>query len=161
MVLSFVLFCISCSASMKSSTVCMGTFLLATLLSIVNWQVVNAGLEHTCNEETIRQGPAQGAHCGVEIPNILQLLCAPAGYNERMSDRQRRNLVPTSRAVGRRGNGLRDIIISKRQAKSYLTKRDRNWTGIVCECCYNKCILEELLDYCKDPSHFKSQQLRS
>ena len=45
---------------------------------------------------------------------------------------------------------LQGIILGKREAVSYLTKRSSGTTfqGIVCECCYNQCAFEELFQYC-------------
>ncbi|XP_036357072.1 con-Ins Im1 isoform X1 [Octopus sinensis] len=150
------------AGSMKSCNMCTTwTMLLALLISLLNWQLVIAGLEHTCNEETIRQGAASGGYCGDKIPNFLRLICSPGGYSD--GPRQRRNYVSpyASRGLRHRSSTLKDIIISKKKAKSYLVKRDRNWSGIVCECCYNTCTIEELLDYCKDPRDFRARVQQS
>ncbi|GAB1600636.1 con-Ins Im1-like [Argonauta hians] len=143
------------AGSMKSCSMCTTwTMLLALLVSLLNWQLVIAGLEHTCNEETTRQGAASGGYCGDKIPNILRVLCTPGGYSDGHVERR-------SYGLRHRSSTLKDIIISKTKAKSYLMKRDRNWSGIVCECCYNTCSIDELLDYCKDPQEFKARLQRS
>ena len=43
------------------------------------------------------------------------------------------------------------ILIPRSEANSYLVKRSAYYEqGIVCECCYHRCSLRELLSYCRN-----------
>lgn len=46
---------------------------------------------------------------------------------------------------------LKDILLGKKEALSYLHKRQASYgtQGITCECCYNACNFYELLEYCQ------------
>ena len=54
-----------------------------------------------------------------------------------------------------------NIFIPKYEAHSYLRKRARGkwgsaghgYQGVVCECCYNRCSIMEMKQYCADRSH--------
>lgn len=51
--------------------------------------------------------------------------------------------------ISDRVDQLKDIIMGKTEAFSYLQKRsDYQKKGIVCECCYNQCSILELQQYC-------------
>lgn len=45
---------------------------------------------------------------------------------------------------------LKDIILSKKDAVSFLSKRHITEQNIVCECCRYRCSLFELMGYCSD-----------
>lgn len=57
---------------------------------------------------------------------------------------------------------LKDIILGKREALSYLHKRRAVYgtQGITCECCYNSCTYSELAEYC-NWQESDSQETRS
>ncbi|KAL5010790.1 hypothetical protein ScPMuIL_013095 [Solemya velum] len=93
--------------------------------------------------EVRREGPHAQGLCGSQITEIVKLVCGTRGYNER----------PVKRSEDEeeidRVDQLKDIIMGKTEAFSYLQKRsDYQKKGIVCECCYNQCSILELQQYC-------------
>ncbi len=44
--------------------------------------------------------------------------------------------------------GLQSLLLTKKDAMSYLVKRQGDGQNIICECCYNQCTLTEMLQYC-------------
>ena len=53
---------------------------------------VHAGLERECKMD-YEPGSYQGVHCGVQLSEMLQLLCHPYGYYSGSRPRYRRELV--------------------------------------------------------------------
>ncbi|XP_063403492.1 molluscan insulin-related peptide 3-like [Mytilus trossulus] len=100
-----------------------------------------AGLDKTCTSEARDH---QHGLCGRGLSETLQLICM-GQYNIP---------VPGKRDVDEdqypRVSRLQGIILGKREAFSYLSKRSSaiRFQGIICECCYNQCGYDELLQYC-------------
>lgn len=101
-----------------------------------------AGFERTCSSQVEQRGAHPEGLCGSSLSTTLQLVCE-GGYN-----------IPEKRHYGGdpfpRYSPLQGIILGKREAVSYLSKRaaGTKFQGIVCECCYNSCSWEELIQYC-------------
>ncbi|XP_067675462.1 con-Ins Im2-like [Haliotis asinina] len=113
---------------------------LGVLFLHVGW--VLGDWEHSCSLETKREGP-QGI-CGSRLPDVLDLVCRVyGGYTEKWF---RKRSDEDSK------NRIKDIILGKRDALAYLSKRSTSSfgeQGITCECCYHRCSYSELRQYCK------------
>ncbi|XP_064621442.1 molluscan insulin-related peptide 3-like [Lineus longissimus] len=133
-------------ATMTQSIPILLTSLLLLIDQLTSTQA--SGHTKTCTQEDILRGPARGALCGPHLANILSVIC-PNGYHTFKTDTEftTRHYVP---------------FISVHRAKSSVRSKkwDSSWTGIVCECCYNRCFFGQLLEYChtsnRIPSYTKS-----
>eukprot|EP00106_Octopus_bimaculoides_P005155 XP_014772597.1 PREDICTED: molluscan insulin-related peptide 3-like [Octopus bimaculoides] len=104
---------------------------------------VKAGLEHRCNDETISRTSVSSSYCAAKMPNFLRLVCNREEYGK-MDE----ILFYTTRCPKPKRSKLNGVVISKKKAKSHLTRKSNFWCGIVCECCHHTCSLDELLAYC-------------
>ncbi|XP_063401955.1 molluscan insulin-related peptide 3-like [Mytilus trossulus] len=91
--------------------------------------------DRICNSQST---PHPFGVCGSELSNIMQLICGDRGFNSRMSKRGEVIEDTTD-------SPLHGIILGKRKAMAYITKRR---THIVCECCHNSCEFSEMEQYC-------------
>nr|AQS80519.1 insulin-like 2B precursor [Charonia tritonis] len=139
--------------------------LLMLLLLALNVLWVQGGYEHTCTLATRRQGSHRAGICGSRLPKVIQQVCrvmgrgyAGATVEGRKRSARLQKLSRTTRDASFDEN-LRDVLLNKREALSYLKKRSTRLStrgrlgrfgtqGITCECCYNQCSLSELLQYC-------------
>ncbi|XP_050391399.1 con-Ins Im2 [Patella vulgata] len=117
----------------------------------LNLGTVLGHLEWTCTLETKREAP-RGV-CGRRLPDLLSLVCVSfGGYREKWF--RKRSDEDTA-------HNLKNIILGKRDAFSYLSKRRSSYgeQGITCECCYHACSFRELRQYCKDPNQIKKRSV--
>lgn len=143
MTLTFSLWCLV-TASMNSqyTNICFLT-LLVTLASNLDFSL--AGFEHTCSPY---QRPHPSGLCGPALIEVIPTLCTALGGSVYSKMRSKRDIdhVPEK---------MRGILLNKKDAMSYLTKREAGGhRSITCECCYNQCNIVELLQYCSLPSLF-------
>ncbi|CAG5135825.1 unnamed protein product [Candidula unifasciata] len=115
--------------------------LILTLVQLVG--VTHADLERVCD---YRSRAHHEGFCGANLDNMLHLVCSGLNVN-----------VPSKFIAKRQTDNfqninLRSIMLNKKDALSYLAKRE-NPGNIVCECCYNPCTIYELSQYCDLPSH--------
>ncbi|XP_076445560.1 con-Ins Im1-like [Babylonia areolata] len=126
-----------------------------------------AGLEHTCLLSTRLRGPDPNGMCGSRLSNVVRELCRTigsgyAGGKKRAGPFMTSVADPVLNGDSQQGT----LLLTKRQALSYLQKqrppfsapglyaasllqkRSRGTKGITCECCYHRCSLGELLQYC-------------
>ncbi|XP_064594636.1 molluscan insulin-related peptide 3-like [Liolophura sinensis] len=98
---------------------------------------VEAGYGKTCSPERRREGPAARGMCGTHLSDALSVVCGGIFSVAKRSEQ------PSART-------LKDIIANKQDALDYLGKRSSGLerTGVVCECCYHKCNIMEMLEYC-------------
>lgn len=97
-----------------------------------------ANYEHTCD---FQSRPHPRGFCGSALSDIIHNVCTSATarlLNRYMSKRD------ADTAPGER---MRKIILNKKEAFSYLSKRETRGS-IVCECCHNSCLISEMLQYC-------------
>ncbi|XP_046344562.2 con-Ins Im2-like [Haliotis rufescens] len=101
-----------------------------------------ADFEKTCNLEDRREGPAAGGICGSRLPEVIRLTC--------LVRRHRRSAKSLKGKAIDKQSELKDLTLHKSTALSYLLKRSNGLgeQGITCECCYNRCSLTELMQYC-------------
>ncbi|KAL8619036.1 hypothetical protein ACOMHN_020734 [Nucella lapillus] len=133
--------------------------------------MVHAGYEHTCYLAN-RNRPHPKGLCGSNLPNTLRQVCQHLGrgyagglFGKRANNDIGMDAGAEEQEEGEQGEKLRGVLMSKRQAMAYLEKRKRlpdgffglshllmtkrvEPQGITCECCYNRCNLNELLQYC-------------
>uniref|UniRef100_A0A098LY04 Ubs_11 putative toxin n=1 Tax=Unedogemmula bisaya TaxID=746885 RepID=A0A098LY04_UNEBI len=135
--------------------------LLMVALGLLLQVLVAHSYEQTCNSETREEGPHPQGICGSNLSEILWVLCSD-GHNSGRRSNRKRAADPESDDTAGKGR-LRGLLLSKRQALSYLKKQktskegigyDRKLQkrqqsqGIVCECCYHHCSYNELIEYC-------------
>ncbi|XP_046346308.1 molluscan insulin-related peptide 1-like [Haliotis rufescens] len=97
---------------------------------------VNAYYEHTCYLDDRK--PSVGGLCGRRASMMVDMVCRGSfgKRNVRFMDDDP-SLEPVKFAA------------PKREALSYLGKRTSE-QGFVCECCYHRCSIGELREYCHD-----------
>nr|ABU82759.1 insulin-like peptide 1 precursor [Tritonia tetraquetra] len=123
-------------------------FLVYTaVLFVCQVSKVSANLEHVCSPSHFEN--QQIGICGDRLATSVQFICQYAVSSARY-------LVKRSypRDIDKE---IHDIMLNKKDALSYLTKRS-GYQGIVCECCINSCSVNELIQYCEPPS---SRRIRS
>ncbi|KAL8608728.1 hypothetical protein ACOMHN_067426 [Nucella lapillus] len=129
--------------------------LLSSLLALhFNCCAVYGSYERTCTLATRSRGAHPNGICGKNLAQIVSVLCTPRGYVSNWFTK--RSAPNKPRQDGDFVNrNLRGILLNKKDALSYLHKREPRATrrnfgsqGITCECCYNRCSYYELLQYC-------------
>ncbi|XP_052808151.1 con-Ins Im2-like [Mya arenaria] len=132
--------------------------LLSLVMSLL--RAVCADWERVCTPFTRSFGAHPGGICGHRLDEMLDVLCVD-GYNQYPSQssgyggyfRRKRHTKTDD------GPSLRDIVIPKSEANAYLSRQKRSSyynRGIVCECCFHRCDIMELLSYCRTsgPDYF-------
>ncbi|GFO09789.1 insulin-related peptide [Plakobranchus ocellatus] len=96
-----------------------------------------AGYEHSCQ---YNQQPHPNGLCGSRLADAVQSVCRARG---------KRGLKrgATSLSDFTKGGMSESISLKKREAVNFLVKRN-TYQDIICECCYNKCDMHELEQYC-------------
>jgi len=120
-------------------------WLLTVLLTLASHLHLSLGNhEHTCRSGFNRPHP-RGV-CGVSLALVIDNLCAAmqrGGFLARVV--HKREARDTSNHVNEK---MRGIMLNKKEAFSYLSKREATGS-MTCECCYNQCRLFELAQYCQ------------
>ncbi|NP_001191615.1 insulin precursor [Aplysia californica] len=132
-----------------SANACLLTLLL-TLAS--NLDISLANFEHSCNGY---MRPHPRGLCGEDLHVIISNLCSSLGGNRRFLAK-----YMVKRDTENVNDKLRGILLNKKEAFSYLTKREASGS-ITCECCFNQCRIFELAQYCRLPDHFFSRISRT
>jgi len=131
---------------------------------IYNMHVQSCTAQKTCTVGA--NTPHPKGVCGTLITELLKLLCGGT-YRER-SDLVKRSPAAAQSILDMDPKTLldltkkaklndevqmgRDAFYDKRDATMFLQKKaDYYITGISCECCYNKCDIREMVNYCKEP----------
>ncbi|KAL3882335.1 hypothetical protein ACJMK2_028688 [Sinanodonta woodiana] len=105
---------------------------------------VFAAFERSCSTWTVSRGPDPRGICGRRLDETVKLLCGTFGYNGRPSFYKKKR-----EAEGKDLFGLERFLLRREEAHSYLVKRSNFYQqGISCECCYHRCLIGELLQYC-------------
>ncbi|XP_059169871.1 molluscan insulin-related peptide 3-like [Physella acuta] len=129
------------------TALCLASVLLALLHNI---GVTQGGYEHTCSYHS---RPHKRGLCGKRLADMVEYLCY-SGFGNYMS-----KVVRKRNAEIVIDENLRGILLNKKEALSYLTKREVRGS-ITCECCYNRCTQSELLQYCPiQPLHRDKRSL--
>lgn len=90
---------------------------------------IDADYEHSCTfHEKLNN---QKYFCGDNLKKMLQTICRMVGRKKRSVDRSEKVFHPKKRALA---------MLNKRQNEGN--------QGIICECCVNKCSLNEMAQYC-------------
>nr|P80090.2 RecName: Full=Molluscan insulin-related peptide 3; AltName: Full=MIP III; Contains: RecName: Full=Molluscan insulin-related peptide 3 B chain; Contains: RecName: Full=Molluscan insulin-related peptide 3 A chain; Flags: Precursor [Lymnaea stagnalis]AAB28954.1 insulin-related peptide III [Lymnaea stagnalis] len=111
-------------------------FMVTVFLTLLlNVSITRGTTQHTCS---ILSRPHPRGLCGSTLANMVQWLCST--YTT--SSKVKRQAEPDEE-----DDAMSKIMISKKRALSYLTKRESR-PSIVCECCFNQCTVQELLAYC-------------
>ncbi|BFZ24639.1 hypothetical protein BsWGS_27678 [Bradybaena similaris] len=94
--------------------------------------------------------PRVGGICGHHLANLLSMICESLQNSHAFT----RYIVKrqTEKSLG---DNLRSIMLNKKDALSYLAKREATGS-IVCECCIHSCSVFELVQYCDLPSHYRN-----
>ncbi|XP_076078985.1 con-Ins Im1-like [Mytilus galloprovincialis] len=114
------------------------------------WPVL-AGFEKYCMSQTERYGGHKDGICGDELSLVVTLVCEGKFSLPKKRSVDHKN---SNEDIFPRFSPLQGQILGKRNALSYLGKSKRfydygsSYQGIVCECCYNHCSLDELSQYC-------------
>nr|ALJ03493.1 insulin-like peptide 1 [Sinonovacula constricta] len=106
--------------------------------------------------------------CGMQISELLKTVCGSSGYFEEeykkrspdvtsstpLLDMDAKEVLLLSRKARSaklpENHALSDVLFNKEDATMFLDKRDNfHQTGIVCECCYNRCGNRKNPRYCK------------
>lgn len=126
-------------------------WLVATLLTVC-WRMDTAlaNFEHTCSGVDIEWRPHRHGKCGNSLRETVDTMCrffAMPSLSKFLVKRD--TSAQTSGKMGKMGS----ILLNKKEAMSYLTKREAH-QSITCECCYHSCSYMELLQYCNVPERF-------
>lgn len=89
--------------------------------------------ERVCYHSNINR-PVGGGFCGPALTNAMSAVCALRSQGKRSVD----SISTLSKAP---------VAVEKKDAMRFLTKRDA-FSNIYCECCYNRCSISELQEYC-------------
>ncbi|GFS20079.1 insulin-related peptide [Elysia marginata] len=109
-------------------------FLVAVLVPLAECQDrPTESSERVCYHSN-NNTPAPGGLCGDILVNSVRLACRlPRG---------KRSNLPLSKV-----RTADTLTLQKRDAMRFLVKKDI-FSNIVCECCYNRCSIRELQEYC-------------
>ncbi|XP_064628879.1 con-Ins Im2-like [Lineus longissimus] len=111
------------------------------------------GWAKTCTEDDVERGPV--GVCGPHLSSMLGTICVNGYYAGDAFIKKRS--ADTSEAEETEERIV--PFISTDRAKTYLKSKrwgGEGWSGIVCECCYNRCTYTELQQYCNQPSSKRS-----
>jgi hypothetical protein len=123
---------------------------LALLLVLALYsQEASADYEKTCN---YLSRPHRRGLCGASLADVIADLCSNFAQPAHTSMTR----ITKRKADMRNSESLKEIMLHKKDAFSYLAKRQTTGT-ITCECCYNACSVDELLQYC-DVRIFRSRR---
>ncbi|CAG5135945.1 unnamed protein product [Candidula unifasciata] len=120
------------------SRACLFTLIL-TLVQHVG--ITEANHERVCD---YRSRPHDNGLCGSNLADMLRLLCS-------MNSNHFTKYIVKRQTEKSLDDSLRNIMLNKKDALSYLAKRETSGS-IICECCYHQCHVMELLQYCDLPS---------
>ncbi|KAL3881616.1 hypothetical protein ACJMK2_028032 [Sinanodonta woodiana] len=113
---------------------------------------VLCGLERTCTPLIKQKGPHPQGACGSQLTNLVHTIC------EMFSGFKKRSYDADTTAVQGLGPPVflpEQRFIDKKSALDFLAKRTAyEEKGIVCECCYHRCSLMELAQYCMPDGGF-------
>jgi len=130
--------------------ICVYTLLL-TLIQHTSFTL--AGLERRCNY--LDRRPHPNGVCGSNLNALISTLCSAfSGGGDRSSYLAKRDAEKSEIDENMRG-----IMLSKKDAFSYLAKRELSGQNIVCECCYHQCNYYEMLQYCPLPGNRRTRSL--
>ncbi|KAK0052605.1 molluscan insulin-related peptide 3 [Biomphalaria pfeifferi] len=117
----------------NQSTMAYVSRLLLLLTLAHSTSVTVAEYDHTCN---VLSRPHRNGRCGRLLVDTVNLLCNSFS-----------GLLVKRDTTERVNENIKHILLNKKEALSYLTKREARGS-IVCECCYHTCTISELLKYC-------------